>query len=255
MFWTKKPAPVLDRLGRLDACGYRYYFSFTVTPYGRDIEKGLPPKSRIMDTFRRLADRIGPQRVDWRFDPVMVSAEYPVQWHLDRFGEMCERLRGYTERCIMNFIKSYPHIASRVKVMDNKTVRETAAGLAAVAAGHGMPLFNCTEQWDLRGQGIKPGACIDRAKIESLTGWPIAARKDPGQPAICNCLESVDIGMYGTCPHGCVYCYAATSEAAVRRGVAAHDPVSPMLAGRPTGMETVKDRTRPSLRDRQLKLL
>lgn len=254
MFWTKNPEPMLSRLERLDALGYRYYFSFTVTPYGRDIEKKLPPKNRVMDTFRRLADRIGPSRVDWRFDPVMVSSRYPVQWHLDRFGEMCARLRGYTERCIMNFIKSYPHIAPRVKVMDDASIRETALGLAVLAAEYHIPLFNCTEQWDLRGQGIGFSACIDCGKIEALTGWPIAARKDPGQPPICNYLESVDIGMYGTCPHGCTYCYATTNDGAVRRRMDAHDPASPMLTGWPSGTETVTDRTRPSLRDPQIRL-
>ena len=255
MFWTKNPAPMLGMLDRLDALGYRYYFSFTVTPYGRDIEKRLPPKNQILGTFRRLSERLGPHRVDWRFDPVMVGARYSVQWHLDRFGEMCGRLRGFTGRCIMNFIKSYPHIASRVKVMDDGTIRETALGLAAIAAEYGIPLYNCTEQWDLREQGIGFSACIDREKIEALTGWPIAARKDPGQPAVCNCLESVDIGMYGTCPHGCAYCYATTNDRTVYARMEAHDPESPMLTGWPSGSESVTDRTRPSLRDTQLRLL
>jgi Domain of unknown function (DUF1848). len=255
IFWTKNPEPMLAKLDRLDALGYRYYFSFTITAYGRGIEQRMPPKRRVLDTFRRLADRLGPHRVDWRFDPVMVSDAYPLQWHLDRFGALCLRLRGYTERCMMNFIKSYPHIASRVRLMDDAAVRQTAEGLAAIAAEHGIPLYACTEQWDLREYGIPAGACIDRGKIESLTGWPLAARKDPGQPDSCNCLESVDIGMYGTCPHGCTYCYATTHDEAVRRRMEDHDPASPMLTGRPDGMERITDRTRPSLRDRQFRLL
>ena len=255
VFWTKNPEPMLGRLAELDSLGYRYYFSFTLTAYGRDIEKRLPPKDRVMDTFCRLADRIGPKRVDWRFDPVMVSAQYPLQWHLDRFGEMCARLQGHTERCIVNFIKSYPHIASRVQAMDDESVREAAQGLASVAAEYRMPLCACTGQRDLWDQDISPTACIDRKKIEAITGWPLTGRKDPGQPDNCGCLESVDIGMYGTCPHGCTYCYATRNDAALRRGLAGHDPASPMLSGRPSGVETVTDRTRPSLRDTQLKLL
>ena len=254
IFWTKNPEPMLDKLAKLDALGYRYYFSFTVTPYGRDIEKALPPKARLIETFKRLADRLGPARVDWRFDPIMVHGACSIQWHLERFDELCASLSGRTERCIMNFIKSYRHIASRITLMDDDAIRETALGLAEVAATHRMPLYNCTEQWDLREQGIGSSACIDRGKIESLTGWPIAAGKDPGQPAVCSCLESVDIGMYGTCPHGCTYCYATTNDGAVRRRMKAHDPASPMLAGWPTGTERVTDRTRPSLRDPQLRL-
>ncbi|MDA8425359.1 MAG: DUF1848 family protein, partial [Treponema sp.] len=32
--------------------------------------------------------------------------------------------------------------------------------------------------------------------------------KDPGQRPECRCAPSVDIGVYGACPAGCVYCYA-----------------------------------------------
>ena len=255
IFWTKNPEPMLDKLARLDALGYRYYFSFTLTPYGRDIEKALPPKARIIETFKRLADRLGPARVDWRYDPVMVGGNCSVEWHLERFDELCAALSRHTQRCIMNFVKPYRHIASRITPMDGEAIRATALGLAEVAFAHRIPLYNCTEQWDLRAQGIASASCIDRAKIESLTGWPIAVKKDSGQPAICNCVESVDIGMYDTCPHGCAYCYATMSEQAVHRRMAAHDPASPMLTGWPTGRERVTDRTRPLLRDQQLRLL
>lgn len=61
VFWSKNPAPMLPRLGEL--ADYMYYFQFTVTPYDRELEKGLPQKETIIETFRRLSDRIGPKRV------------------------------------------------------------------------------------------------------------------------------------------------------------------------------------------------
>ena len=254
VFWTKNAAPMMEKLDAVDALGYRYYFSFTVTPYGPDVERHLPPKVRIMETFRRLSERLGPERVDWRFDPVVVDGGHSLQWHLDRFGEMCGRLSGFTGRCIVNFIKSYPHLADRVREMETPLIRQTARGLAKIAAEYRLPLYNCTEKWNLRDLGIEFGACIDRGKIERLLGGAVRARKDPGQPKICRCLESVDIGMYNTCGHGCGYCYAVTGDEKLRRRMAEHDPASPMLTGRPDGTETVTDRTGPSLRDRQGRL-
>lgn len=44
--------PVIDKMG------YQYYFQFTLTPYGRDIEPNLRPKEDIVKTFIELSKKI-----------------------------------------------------------------------------------------------------------------------------------------------------------------------------------------------------
>ena len=248
VFWTKNPAPMLERLKTIDDLGYRYYFSFTVTSYGPELEPHLPPKKEIVETFQRLADALGPGRVDWRYDPIVAAGPYTSQWHWDQFGRLASQLSGSTERCLINFVKPYRHLAGRFPAPEEVAVRELARGLAAIAAGEKLKLVNCTEQWDLRELGIKPEACLDRGRIEARVGGPIKAKKDQGQPALCRCLESFDLGMYDTCGHGCAYCYAVTSPERLHRRQAAHDPASPQLSGWPAGSEIITDRTRPSCR-------
>ena len=62
VFWTKNAAPMLDKLDALQ--DYTYYFQFTLTGYGRDIEAHLPDKkAQLIPTFQKLSDAIGPERV------------------------------------------------------------------------------------------------------------------------------------------------------------------------------------------------
>ncbi len=248
VFWTKDPAPMMPRLNEIRNMGYRFYFEFTLNPYGDDpegktLEPGLPPVAGRVDTFRRLADDLGPERVDWRYDPVIVNDRFPPSYHADRFGELCAALSGHTERCVVSFLDVYAHIGKRFSGMTEAQMRAIARCFPAIAREYRLPLFTCAEEVELTDCGIGHGACIDREKIGRIVGSALALSKDRSQRPACNCVESLDVGIYDTCPRGCAYCYATTSAATVGRRNAAHDPTSPMLTGRPTGGETIVDRT------------
>jgi len=254
VLWTKDPSAMTERFEQLDKMGYHYYVQFTLTPYGKDIEPHLPPKNELIRTFRRMSEMIGVTRSVWRYDPVIISDKHPVDWHIERFAEMCGLLQDHTERCFVSFIDMYRNIDKIFRPMTEDEMRTTASGFSKVAKEHDITVFTCSESIDLSGYGIKHGACIDRELIERITGHRINAEKDANQRNECGCAESADIGSYNTCAHGCSYCYATSNRSTALRRTASHDPDSPIIYGRPNGNETVTDVTKRSHRNTQQSL-
>jgi hypothetical protein len=234
VFWTKDPAPMLDRLHLLKE--YHYYFQFTLTPYGRDIEPHLPPKAALADTFIRLSGKIGKKQMVWRYDPVLLSADINIDYHIDRFHDLAKQLSGHTEKCVISFIDMYRHIRGRmadqsVRTPEESKMRTLAEQFARIAASFGMKAETCAEQIDLADLGIKHGSCIDARLISELTGRKLTTAKDKYQRELCGCVASVDIGAYNTCGRFCTYCYANVSRKKVEKNRMLHRAQSPLLIG------------------------
>jgi hypothetical protein len=253
VFWTKNPEPFLSRLPEIDALGYSYYFLFTITPYDATLEPGVPDKSSTIETFKRLSKLVGPEKVVWRYDPVVLTDLFTPEWHSASFFRLAEALSGYTERCIISFLDDYRKVRSRMRnirytLPDKQDIGELALLFANIARLHGMSLYTCSHDIDLSCHGVMHSRCIDGELVEHITGRRVTGvKKDSGQRHACGCVESRDIGFYDTCPHGCLYCYAVSSQAKASAAHEAFDPASPMLCDRLRGDETI---TTPTLRKR-----
>ena len=240
VFWTKNARPMLGNLDELDSYGIPYYFQFTITPYRHDLEPHLPAqKKALIDTFRELSSRIGPERVIWRYDPILFSERYDMDFHRRAF-ERCTGLLGdATSRVVISFIDmdyNNTKAVQRLGVSDGspQEKNEIAAHIAEVAKDKNMTVETCAEEIDLEATGIRHGHCIDPDLIEQMTCKKLSAKgrsKDKGQRPLCGCVGSIDIGAYNTCRHGCAYCYANFSQGSIQTNCAKHDPTSPVLVG------------------------
>ncbi len=258
VFWTKNPLPMLGKLSALQ--DYPFYFQFTVTAYGLDIEPGIPAKTgTILPAFRRLADEIGPDRMVWRYDPIAVSQDYFVAWHIDRFAELAGQLHDYTQRCTISFIDIYRKTAKQMRELNFLPVsaaeqRLLGSEFSAIAKRYGLMLSACAEEADLRRFGITPARCVDTGLLEKLTGSHLRVDKDKNQRPACGCAASVDIGMYDTCRSGCRYCYATHAANGAQSAHARHDPESPLLCGEIGADDIILDRPAISCKCSQLSL-
>lgn len=256
VFWTKNPGPMLDKLDTIEKMGYPFYFQFTLTPYDRQIERGLPPKAELVDIFKGLGNKLGPHRVVWRYDPVIVNDALNITYHLKAFVKMASMLEGHTDHCIISFVDLYAKVRPSLKNIGVQEVSESdiyliAEAFAKIAAEHKMCLSTCTEPVDLSRYGITHASCIDKGLIEKIIGCPIKAKKDTGQRPGCGCVESIDIGAYGTCFHGCMYCYGASASKSLQKDQAQHDPDAPLLTGQPDKAAIVTERQVKSIKDAQ----
>lgn len=252
VFWTKYPAPdFVQNLSQLSEHGYPYYFQFTLTPYGRDIEASLPPKTEVLRAFVDLSKQIGRERLVWRYDPILLTDTYTAEFHINAFESFAQKLSPYTDTCVISFVDRYKKIQSR---MENARVKELslsieqmmylASEIAQIAKKYGIDVEACCESIDFTKAGIKGAHCIDGDRINRMTGKNYAFTADKNQRTACGCVQSVDLGAYNTCQNGCVYCYANTRFGAP----APYDAQSPILCGALTDSDKITVRKQVATR-------
>jgi hypothetical protein len=103
-----------------------------------------------------------------------------------------------------------------------------ASELSAIAERHGIEMFSCCSDY-LAGGRIKKAHCIDGSIIEKLFFPEGFQYTEKPTRAECGCIESIDIGTYDTCPHGCVYCYANANKSRAYESFRKHDKDSAFL--------------------------
>lgn len=246
VFWTKNPVPMMGRLSELD--GYPYYFQFTLSAYGPDVERNLPSKNKVLiPAFQQLSKEIGREKVVWRYDPIFFSERYTLEYHCKYFKVLASKLGEYTEKCTVSFLDLYRRTERNMRgihLVEDTYDRqlELMERFVEIAKEYGLYIDTCAETHDFEKAGARPAHCIDRERIERISGFKIKIRKDNNQRAACGCVSAVDIGAYHTCQNGCLYCYANDSEKAASRNYKRHRPSSPLLFGDISEADMIKDR-------------
>jgi hypothetical protein len=257
VFWTKNPMPMIDRLVELK--DYMYYFQFTLTSYGKTVEPSLPDKPDvIISTFKRLSDKIGADRVIWRYDPILINEMYTMDYHIRAFEKIARELHNYTRKVTISFIdEDYRGVKSNIKELallgfPQEDQIKLSKSLAEIAKGYGLAIDTCAEKIDLQQFGIDHARCIDDRLLSKLIGCPLSVEKDKTQRLECGCVASIDIGMYNTCCNGCRYCYANYSQNSVRENYGRHNPQSPLISGEVGEDDKINDRKVKTYKDNQL---
>jgi hypothetical protein len=272
VFWTKNPKPILPYLHILDEMGIHYYFQVTLNDYVNEgFEPNIASVDERVDTFKQLSQKIGKERIIWRFDPLIITPTIGPRELLKRIWNVGNKLKGFTDKLVFSFIdvKVYRKVqnnlvketifftkgnvenaeanyAQRIDIVKGlQKIQEAWKGL-----GWNVTMATCAEDIDIESYGIEHNRCIDGELMKRIFSedeelvyylytlkWPkrdmfgqlpaIPQKekkvKDPRQRKICRCMVSKDIGMYNTCRHFCVYCYANTNKECVLRNKEKHN--------------------------------
>lgn len=259
VFWSKNPQPMFKYLDEIDR-KYKFYFQYTLNAYEKDMEPYLPDLDVRLENFIFLAKKYGKERVIWRYDPIIITPKYNIDWHIDKFEYIATKLKNYTNACVFSFLDIYDKIKNNlsklgIQEITNNLMIEISKKLKIIADKNKIELRTCSEDIDLLDLGIKKSCCIDPNLISEIIGCKIKASKDKNQRASCGCVESIDIGQYNTCRHGCIYCYANYSKESVKANCLKHIKTSKLLLGEKEKDDKVHEREMKSLRDLQISFI
>lgn len=240
IFWSKNPKNLLDYTSFFDKRDLFYYVHFTLNDYTKEnFERFVPNLQNRIDTFRKLADLLGSDRVIWRYDPIITTPDLTVDELFERISHIARSVKGYTKKLVVSFLEPYAKVMRnlslhdcKVNLIDESTKSIILKKLQLVGKENSINIHSCAIDSSLLPDDILPNACVDgnlidfycqnNSKIQEFL-WGSQGKslfekhdfkhlKDPGQRPHCKCILSKDIGAYSTCPHGCIYCYANKNE-------------------------------------------
>ncbi|MCK4545814.1 MAG: DUF1848 family protein [Candidatus Eisenbacteria sp.] len=218
VIWTKAPRLLVDN-AILRRCIARYtsvFLHVTITGMGASpLEPRVPPMEDSLGILADLADLVsGPEHLAVRFDPI-VHLRLPdgrEYCNLDHFETVAQ---GAARHGIRRIIVSWMQIYRKVETRLARVGVEVKEPVSARRAAEAKRLRRVSEQMGLHLQGCcvpgwPRGKCIDGAVLGQI--HPARERcsraRAKGQRDLCGCTHSIDIGWYGPCVHGCLYCYA-----------------------------------------------
>ncbi|MBM4080016.1 MAG: DUF1848 domain-containing protein [Planctomycetes bacterium] len=217
VLWTKNPANLFGHAAlRETLAGYEQLFvHYTVTGMGGTfLEPRVPDTQTALGFLPALVRLTGsPERIRMRFDPI-VHLRPPSGEHYTNFGAFDAVAQAAADAGVLNVTTSwvalYKKVLSRLAKHGIMPIslspaewQAEAERLQEKARRYGIALHGCCVP------GWPRSRCIDGDLLTRLhpRGLACSTAKAKGQREICGCTESLDLGWYNPCPHGCLYCY------------------------------------------------
>lgn len=256
MFTSKNFEPGLELIKKLDK-EYPCLYHYTITAYGKDIEPGVPNILKSGETLYKLSDIVGKDKIFWRYDPVLLTDKYSLEYHKETFSFLSMVLGDRVNRCIYSYVNLYEKVKRHMPELepwtDEKKI-EVAKVLGKIASDNNMIIQTCNCNLDLSEYGVGKSGCITKEILNTTLSMNVKDLKPNGTLGCGYCYPVVNIGEYNTCLNKCKYCYASSDFEACEKNHSKHNPNSPYLIGEGNIMDEIIERDCQSVKSNELSL-
>ncbi len=115
LFWTKYAGPFHPILQELQAEGTPFAFQYTINGYGPTLEPQIPPLHLVLQDIEAVRLRLPSTAcLEWRYDPIVLSREWPAAWHLRNFGALARALQGVVSIVNVSVVEPYVKTVRRM---------------------------------------------------------------------------------------------------------------------------------------------
>lgn len=218
VLWTKNPINLFEHPSLRKAIDNyeQLLIHYTITGMGGTfLEPRVLPMEEALGLLPRVFARVDslPERLRLRFDPIVHirSKGGQVYTNLSHFEVIARAGAELGIRDIsVSWMESYTKVRLRLGKKELEPVSLSQAQwederewLFGEAKALGLRVHGCCVK------GLPISRCIDGELLSRLhpRGEKASTLKAKGQRPTCGCTESLDIGWYKPCPHGCLYCY------------------------------------------------
>jgi hypothetical protein len=220
VFWSRNFSHFLKKRELFDA--FRLFFHFTILTPSPLLEKNHALQKNAITQMTQLATHYGPQRIIWRYDPIVIWMErttFKTNFDKENFLFLCRQFSDLgIDRCYFSFVTDYRKFKNRLAVKypeltlvsnTHSFAKQLLSEMREISAAHRIKLFSCCNDM-LIGRNTDKGCCISGTLLNQLAGKKEVSEAKAATRPFCGCTRSIDIGNYKTqpCPYGCIYCYA-----------------------------------------------
>ena len=251
VFCSKNYKPILKYIKDINS-KYNCLFHYTITAFGSDVEPNVPSIDESIETLIELSKIVGKDKIIWRFDPILLTERYTVDYLIEKFDYIASKSHNYISRVLFSFVEMYkkldinmPEIipfteSDKLKIVEN---------FGKISKKYNMYLQTCACKEDYSQYGINKSGCVTKEILEFASKKKFVNLGLGKSRENCKCVPMRDIGAYETCPHGCKYCYANKDHKKAFSNFKNHNQKSPILFGNITEKDIVKNAKQESFID------